>query len=175
MNVRYANLDAIENKIQSNIDFNENGTYIYFENLFNDYPLADRAFIKYFSMLGNQIIKSAYVDNNFGDKNGTNKFVKKSCYEFIRCVRDNEPLYVFINKEKYSVYYNDLSYEAKSALLNIVWANYTPLNSYPKLYKEDENREESLLTEFKYNDELITKADVADIIANAYNELTLSK
>ena len=175
MEIRNYNMDSVANKVQSDIEIDNDGMYIYYENLFNDYDIKDKAFVKYFSRFGNQIIKCAYQDNNFDLELGVNKFAKQSCYDFIRYVRDNEPLSVYIDDIKQDIYYSELSKDAKEAVLNIAVANYTALNSYPELYKDDPDREESLIIEINYKNEEITKADVLDIIINAYNELHLTK
>ena len=172
--IRNKTMDAIANYIQSNIPNEEKGYYIYFENLFRDAELSDKAFVKYFSMLGNEIIKSFYKDNNY-DVNGSNKYAIKSCYEVVRCIRNNEPLSVYINGELKDIYYSDISNNAKYAVLNIAWSNYTVLNSSPDLYKISDLGEEAKIPEIHYNNEIITKSEIADILINAYENLSITK
>ena len=173
--IRNENMASIGNKIQSNISFKDKGMYIYFENLFNDYDLSDKAYVKYFSMLGNQIIKCAYQDENYDINEGVNKYSKISCYEVVRCIRDNQPISIYLNGQRHDLYYSNLSIEAKEAVLNIAYANCAPLNSYPDLYANDPLQAESNIIEFTYNGEQISKSKVEDIILQAYSQLSITK
>lgn len=173
--IRNHNMDSLENNIQSNIPVEDEGYFIYFENLFNNSDICDKAFVKYFSMFGNQIIKCGYVDKNFDYNMGINNYSKKACYEAIRCIRDNQPISVYINGEKQNIYYDNLSNKAKNVVLNIAWSNYTILNSSPDLYKLSDSGEEANISEIHYNDEVLTKSDIADILINAYEELSIVK
>ena len=178
MEIRNANMSDIENSIQSDISLEDQGKYIYFENLFNDYDLADKAFVKYFSMLGNQIIKCAYQDGINYSKKDIQKYSKQSCYDVVRCIRDNEPLSIYLNGHREDLYYSNLSRKAKEVVLNIVFANYAPLNTNSDFYHTEEQMnlgEEASVIEFRYNNEYITKSDIANIILNAYNELMYIK
>ena len=170
--IRNKNMDSIENNSQSNIPITDKGYYIYFENMFNDYSLSDKAFVKYFSMYGNQIIKNVYKNNQI---QCVNKYAKQSCYEVVRCIRDNQPLSVIINGQSQQIYYNDLSNKAKETVLNIAWSNYTVLNSSPDLYKLSDYNEEANIPEINYNNEILTKSDIADILITAYEELSMTK
>lgn len=173
--IRNQNMDSLENHIQSNIDINDKGYYIYFENMFNDSDIEDKAFVKYFSMFGNQIIKCGYVDNNFGGNTGVNNYSMLSCVEVVHRIRDNHPITVYINGEERKIYYSNLSTKAKNAVLNIAWSNYTVLNSNPELYKLSDMEEEVNVPEIHYDDEVLTKSDIADILTAAYEELSMIK
>lgn len=173
--IRNQNMDSLENHIQSNIDINDKGYYIYFENMFNDSDIEDKAFVKYFSMFGNQIIKCGYVDNNFGGNTGVNNYSMLSCMEVVHRIRDNHPIEVYINGEKKCIYYSNLSTKAKNAVLNIAWSNYTVLNSNPELYKISDLGEEANVPEIHYDDEVLTKSDIANILTAAYEELSMVK
>ena len=173
--IRNQNMDSLENHIQSNIDINDKGYYIYFENMFNDSDIEDKAFVKYFSMFGNQIIKCGYVDNNFGGNTGVNNYSIMSCMEVVHRIRDNHPITVYINGEERKIYYSNLSNKAKNAVLNIAWSNYTVLNSNPELYKLSDMEEEVNIPEIHYDNEVLTKSDIADILTAAYEELSMIK
>ena len=140
--------------------------------MFNSYKLSDKAFVKYFSMYGNQIIKNVYKNNQI---QGVNEYAKQSCYEVVRCIRDNQPLSVIINGQLQQIYYNDLSNKAKETVLNIAWSNYIVLNSNPDLYKISSYGEEANIPEIHYNNEILTKSDIADILITAYEELSITK
>ena len=173
--IRNQNMDSLENHIQSNIDINDKGYYIYFENMFNESDIEDKAFVKYFSMFGNQIIKCGYVDNNFGGNTGVNNYSIMSCMEVVHRIRDNHPITVYINGEERKIYYSNLSNKAKNAVLNIAWSNYTVLNSNPELYKLSDMEEEVNIPEIHYDNEVLTKSDIADILTAAYEELSMIK
>ena len=170
--LRNQNTDSIENNIQSNIPITDTGYYIYYENLFNDAPKTEKLFVNYFSMFGNHIIRCGYKDYNYEDML---KYSKNSCHEVVKYIRDNKPLTLYINGEETKIYYNDLSNKAKNIVLNIAWSNYTVLNSNPDLYKLSNYGEKADIAEINYEDEIITKSDIADILIDAYNDLSMTK
>lgn len=122
--VRNENMSNVANYIQSDIKIKDQGIYIYHENLF-DNNLRDKAFVKYFSMFGNQIIKNAYQNKEYGLVIDN---AIKSDEELIRLINNNEPLEVYIYGEKQYIYFNELSHDAKEMVLNIAWTNNLPLN-----------------------------------------------
>ncbi len=173
--IRNQNMDSLENKRQSNIPDEDKGYYIYFENLFNEDKIWEKAFVKYFSMYGNQIVKCGYKDNNYDFNPEINEYSIKSCYDVVRYIRDNVPLIVNINGKKHELHFSNLSNKAKNVILNIAWSNYTVLNSNPELYKISDLGEESNIPEIHYNNEILTKSDIADILIAAYEELSMVK
>ena len=96
---------------------------IYYEN-FIDNNLSDKAFIKYFSNIGNKIITSAYE----GCIDDIIKYSELSNTEAIRLIKNNKPLEVIINGEKQELYFNELSNDAKEIIANISWNNNQCLN-----------------------------------------------
>ena len=121
---RNENMSNVANYIQSNIKIRDKGIYIYHENLFNS-NLRDKAFVKYFSMFGNQIIKNAYQNKDYGLV--VNNAVM-SDEAVIELINDNLPLEVYIHGERQEIYFNELSHDAKEIVLNIAWTNNLPLN-----------------------------------------------
>ena len=159
--IRNKNMSEIANYIQSiNLDYvpdrhkpiRKNGMYIYHENLF-DYDLRDKAYVKYFSMIGNQIIKSAYEDDYF---RGMIDNSVKSAEEVVRLIENDEPLEVYICGERQCLYFSELSREAKEMVLNIAWTNNLPLTNT-----------------ITYNGN--TQDDISDIILDKANELGMIK
>ena len=125
IDIRNENMSNIANYIQSYIPVNDKGKYIYHENLFND-NLRDKAFVKYFSMIGNQIIKSAYEDDYF---KGIIDNTIRSAEDVVSLIENDEPLEVCICGERQYIYFSELSREAKEVVLNIAWANNLPLTN----------------------------------------------
>ncbi len=134
--IRNENMSNVANYIQSNINIKDKGIYIYHENLFN-YDLRDKAFVKYFSMFGNQIIKNAYQNKKY-DLVIDNAI--RSDEELIRLINDGEPLEAIILGERQDIYYNELSQEAKEMVLNLAWTNNLPLSKNMVLngYNQDD-------------------------------------
>ena len=154
--VRNANMSSVANKIQSNIKIQDNGTYIYYENRFYDRDIRDKAYVKYFSMIGNAMIKNAYEYQQFGI---VNDYAKLSDYEVVRLIRDNVPLHVYICGCEDYICFSELSNEAKEVVLNIAWTNNLPLN------KEIIN----------YDGESLNQDNISDIIINQANMLNITK
>ena len=122
--IRNETMSNISNYVQGGFDIGDTGRYIYFENMFNDFDNKDKAYVKYFSMMGNAIIKSVYEENSLDN---LKKYLKLSGFEAIRLIRDDEPLCVYINGNEEWVSFSDLSYDAQEAVLNIAWTNNLPL------------------------------------------------
>lgn len=157
-NYRNPNMSSVGNNVQSNISKEDSGAFIYFENKFND-NLIDKAYVKYFSMLGNEIIRNAYLENNMGISYGVDYYVRQSGVDVVRLIRDNKPLVVYINGEKQKIRFDELSVEAKEVVLQIAIANNCPT------YKDT----------IEYNNEIINQDDISNIIINKWNELEYSK
>ena len=100
---------------------NEDSCYIYYEKGFKYENLKEKAFIKYFSMLGNNIIRYAYSDEKNTDK--LNEAIDYNIIEYLKYIKDDMPLIFNIYGQKQKVRFSDLSYKAKTYLLNIVWLN----------------------------------------------------
>ena len=176
--IRNQNIDSIENRIQSNIEIEDAGMYIYFENLFNDFDLTEKAYVKYFSMMGNEIINRGYDNNIYRADRGVQFYSKLSCTEVVRLIRNNQPLKMNIYGQEQYVYFSNLSREAKEVILYIVWSNYTCLNRNSDEYFEEDQyklHENATVPEIEYGQEVFSKADIADIITRAYDKLSYSK
>ena len=150
--IRNQNMSSVGNYVQSYIPIKDKGIYIYHENIFNN-NLRDKAFVKYFSMIGNQIIKSAYEDDYF---RGIVDNAVKSAEDVVSLIENNEPLEVYICGERQFIYFDELSHEAKEMVLNIAWTNNLPLSNIKT-----------------YNGH--TQDDISDIILNKANELDMIK
>ena len=124
--IRNPEASEIGNKIQGGFPLESRGTLIYFENAYPNLSLRDRAFIKYFSMMGNEIIKNAYLYDNIDGKKSVITYASLSAGEVVRLIRDNEPLTVYINGELTYIAFDTLSREAKEIVLNIAWTNNLP-------------------------------------------------
>ena len=157
--IRNADMSSIGNRIQSNFDLEGSGTYIYFENAFPDLDKKDLAYVKYFSMFGNVIIKEAYVKNNINGNYGVNDYTGLSAYEVVRLIENDIPLHVYISGQEYYIRYSSLSNEAKNIVLNIAWTNTLPL------YKQAVD----------YDGCVYSQDAISDIILNKYDELNLTK
>ena len=134
--IRNTNMSNVANYVQSDIAIKDQGSYIYHENLFND-NLKDKAYVKYFSMIGNQIIRSAYQDNYF---RGILDNSVKSDEEVVRLINNDEPLEVCICGQMEYIRYSELSKSAKEMVLNIAWTNNLPLSRtiLPSGYTQDD-------------------------------------
>lgn len=157
--IRNADMSSVGNKVQSDFDLEGSGTYIYFENAFPDLDKKDLAYIKYFSMFGNVIIKNAYVKNNIDGNYGVNDYTGLSAYEVVRLIENDIPLHVYISGQEYYIRYSSLSNEAKNIVLNIAWTNTLPL------YKQAVD----------YEGDVYSQDAISDIILNKYDELNLTK
>ena len=167
--IRYENVSNIGDYIQSDIQYNDRGMYIYYENLFSHSNIKDKAYVKYFSMMGNEIIKNAYQNNDY---NKVNSYAKLSGLEVIKLIKENIPLHVYINGYEDYIYYSELSNEAKEIVLNIVNANNSVLNSDRYSYKEQSDLGiEATVPEINYNGYWYTKSDVFDVINEKVNEI----
>ena len=155
---RNPNMSNIGNNVQSNINLDDNASYIYFENKFNS-NLIDKAYVKYFSIIGNEIIKNAYLHKNMGINYGVDYYVRQSGLDVVRLIRDNESLVVYINGEKKYISYSDLSDEAKEVVLQIVIANNCPT------YKDI----------IDYNGNLYNQDQISQIILDKWDELEYSR
>lgn len=101
----------------------DNLVIIYYEN-FIDSNLKDKAFVKYFSNIGNKIIEYAFKDN----KEEVINYANFSSLEYERLITNNEPLEVIIDGKQERIYYSDLSIDAKEVISNITWNNIQCLN-----------------------------------------------
>ena len=155
LQVRFDNMSDLGNAVQnSHSRLSEVGTVIYFDKLFMD--ARDKAYVQYFSRLGNEIILNAYKDD---DISYSNYYTKWSCYEVVRCIRDDYPIKVLIDGKEQYIRYSELSREAKEIVLNIAWGNYFPLNKQT----------------ISYNGESLIQDDIGDIIIEASDQLTKRK
>lgn len=154
--IRNGNLSSIGNYLQSGIEISDQGKYIYYENKFLDKDLIDKAYIKYFSMLGNEIIKNAYVDDNLAK---IYDYSRLSAINVVDMIRDDYPLHVFINGQENYIHFSELSKEAKETVLNIVWTNNIALNQ--KVIYSD-------------NCEL-NQDDISNIILEKYDQMNMVK
>ena len=157
--IRNAEMSCVGNKVQSNISLEGDGTYIYFENICPNLADKDVAYIKYFSMIGNEIIKNSYQKNNYNGTLGVADYSGLSSYEVVRLIENDEPLYIYINGERNNVRFSELSSIAKKIVLNIAWTNTLPL------YKQGVD----------YNNVIYTQDNISDIIINRYEDLDMIK
>ena len=141
------------NNPNENPDLTTTGTFIFYEKFFQNE--ADRAYIKYFSNIGNEIIYQAFYNNNMDT---AREYIQVANYEIVRCIRDLEPVRVNINGEERYVTYDDLTPNAKQLVLNIAYATSYALTS----------------DTFEYNDEIIDKEDTQMIVIDANNILNNS-
>ena len=123
--IRNSNLSTVGNHVQSGKTISDKGVYIYYENKLNNQSLKDKAYVKYFSMIGNSIIHAAYEDD---DKEMVGYYSRLSASEVVSLIQDDKPLHVYIYGQLTDIYYSELSKEAKDTVLNIAWANNLPLN-----------------------------------------------
>ena len=138
------------NNPNENPDLITTGTFIFYEKFFQDQE--DRAYIEYFSKIGNEIIYHAFYNNNMDT---AREYIQVANYEIVRCIRDLEPVKVNINGEERYVTYDDLTPNAKQLVLNIAYATSYALTS----------------DNFEYNNEIIDKEDTQMIIIDANNIL----
>lgn len=156
--IRNKNMSSIGNLVQSNIEISDKGAYIYFENKFND-NLREKAYVQFFSMIGNQIVKKAYLDNNMDDIYGVKYYVRQSGMSVVDLIRDNNPVIAYINGEKEAIYFDELGKEAKEVVLQIAIANNCPTyNSIININGQD-----------------FTQDDISNIILDKWNELQYFK
>ena len=169
--IRKNNMEAIANNIQGDYELDKYPRYLYFENMLKKCELKDRAFVKYFSMIGNEIIKNAYV---YGDYKGIQDYAELSGLEVLKLIRDDVPLKVYLYGYEDEIRYSELSKKAKEVVLNIAWTNTFALNSNRNAYKSNrqvELWEEDTIKEVVYNGVWYTKADIGDAIIEANNKL----
>jgi len=159
MDLRNMEISSIQNKIQSGIPLEGHGTYIYFENLFSNLSLRDRAFIKYFSMMGNEIIKGGYQTKNINGQNGVKTYAALSSSEVIRTIRDDVPIRAYLDGEYTEISFSSLSKEARYVVLNLAFINNVPLENH----------------EFSYHGETLTTDNINDIILYKSEELDYVK
>ena len=157
--MRNQEMSSVANHVQNGSSLERSGNIIYYENKFANSDSAERYFVKYFSIIGNSIIRSAYQENNYESDYGVLRYSKLSAKEVIRLICDDEPLIIYINGEKEYVRYSQLSTEAKEAVLNIAWANNLPF------YNQT----------LSYNGALYTQDDISEIIIDLYNNLNMVK
>ena len=153
---RNENLSSVGNYVQSKIRIGDIGRYIYYENKFSDYDIRDKAYVKYFSMMGNSLIKSAYEEKSLSN---ILNYAKLSDLEVVRLIRDDEPLCVYINGVEKGISFSELSRDAKETVLNIAWTNNLPL------YKNI----------VSYNNHNYNQDNISDIILGKYNDLNKIK
>ena len=156
VNIRLQNTSDLASHINNpneNPDLTTTGTFIFYEKFFQNE--ADRAYIKYFSNIGNEIIYQAFYNNNMDT---AREYIQVANYEIVRCIRDLEPVRVNINGEERYVTYDDLTPNAKQLVLNIAYATSYALTS----------------DTFEYNDEIIDKEDTQMIVIDANNILNNS-
>ena len=153
VNIRLQNTSDLASHINNpneNPDLITTGTFIFYEKFFQDQE--DRAYIEYFSKIGNEIIYHAFYNNNMDT---AREYIQVANYEIVRCIRDLEPVKVNINGEERYVTYDDLTPNAKQLVLNIAYATSYALTS----------------DNFEYNNEIIDKEDSQMIIIDANNIL----
>ena len=156
VNIRLQNTSDLASHINNpneNPDLTTTGTFIFYEKFFQNE--ADRAYIKYFSNIRNEIIYQAFYNNNMDT---AREYIQVANYEIVRCIRDLEPVRVNINGEERYVTYDDLTPNAKQLVLNIAYATSYALTS----------------DTFEYNDEIIDKEDTQMIVIDANNILNNS-
>ena len=178
---RNENMEDIANAIQKineldeRVKIGDTQTLIYFENLEQYKDIREKAFIKYFSMIGNEILTSAY-NNNISGIYGANEYSKLSCSETLRLIWNDDVLSVYINGNHNYIRYSELSNETKEIILNLAWTNSLVLNSNPEEYILRRDRlEDTNLPEVHYNGTWYTKQDIQNIITLKYNELEETK
>ena len=154
--IRNYDMSAIGNYIQSNIPLDSTAYYIFFENYFNYLDIRDRAAIKYFSTKANEIIENAYSNK---DLTQTNNSAKKLAIEIISIIRDNKPIKAVIYGQEDDIFFNELSNEAKEAILNIVWSSMITLGN----------------NSVGYYGETITLNTLYDAFENAYDQFNINK
>ena len=153
VNIRLQNTSDLASHINNpneNPDLITTGTFIFYEKFFQDQE--DRAYIEYFSKIGNEIIYHAFF---FIYMDTAREYIQVANYEIVRCIRDLEPVKVNINGEERYVTYDDLTPNAKQLVLNIAYATSYALTS----------------DNFEYNNEIIDKEDTQMIIIDANNIL----
>ena len=153
VSIRFQNTSDLASHINNpneNPDLITTGTFIFYEKFFQDQE--DRAYIEYFSKIGNEIIYHAFYNNNMDT---AREYIQVANYEIVRCIRDLEPVKVNINGEERYVTYDDLTPNAKKIVLHIAYATAYALTS----------------DTFEYNNEIIDTADTQMIIMDANNIL----
>ena len=171
--IRNSEMEQIANNIQGKQELNETGHYVYYEHLFNGHDLKDKAFVKYFSMLGNEIVKNAYVTEN---QTSVQDYARQNGLEVLKLIGEDVPKRFVINNQEEYISFSELSRDAKELVLNIAWKNLFALNSYNSAYKTDEQLglwEEDTIPEVLYNGVWYTKANVGDVIIDKANELSM--
>ncbi len=139
------NMNALrqDNLLNTN-DKNNVRILVFYEKLLTLDDEKSKAFVKYFSMIGNEIIL------NLDNLNNKNDYAILSSSEVIRLIRDNEPLVCYINGKREQIYFSEIEKEAQDMVLNIAWLN------------------NSILTnDIQYNDINISKEKIYDIILGA--------
>ncbi len=127
--ISYQNMWDLSNHIfhgEDNPNLETPPMRVHFERLIPGLSLEDKAYIKYFSDLRNEIV---YQGFNLNQPEKVLECNKYTIYELIRCVKYNNPLRLKVNGQEIFVRYSDLSYEAQDAIEQICWGNYLLMGS----------------------------------------------
>ena len=122
--ISYQNMWDLSNHIfhgEDNPNLETPPMRVHFERIIPGLSLEDKAYIKYFSDLRNEIVYQGFNLNQNEKALECNKY---AIYELIRCVKYNNPLRLKVHGQEIFVRYSDLSYEAQDAIEQICWGNY---------------------------------------------------
>ncbi len=122
--VSYQNMWDLSNHIfhgEDNQNLETSPMRIHFERIIPGLSEEEKAYIKYFSDLRNEIVYQGY---NLGENEKVLRCNNYTVYELIRCIKYNNPLRLKIDNKEEFVRFSDLSYEAQDAIEQICWGNY---------------------------------------------------
>ena len=132
-----------------NIEFRTIGTKIYYDKLFTE--TNDRVVIKYFSTIRNAIVEGTFKNKNLDE---VRHYVNLAASEIVKFI-NGSPIKASIDGQIVTVYYDDLTKEAKDLLLNMTFDMISCLG----------------YDNFEYNGEIYDIQKTSEIISNEYNEL----
>jgi len=123
--VSYTNMSDIADYLLRSDEnpLDEKGKIIYFEKLLSN-P-SDRAFVKYFSDLRNEIVYQMYYEHQVNGVNNISlidRYITRANTDIVKSIVNNLPLVVEENGTYYEINYNELSREAKRVFLNIAFS-----------------------------------------------------
>ena len=148
-----------EYRYNNDYQFSGEGTIIPFENAseLTDNNFSDKAYIKYFSDLRNQVVEAFYNDK---EENKGLIYINVIGDEIIRCLKFNGSISYNYNGSMVSIAYDTLSDEAKKVVLNIA------SDCYRAMYDYDT---------FSYEGNDYNMNDIHEIIVELSNKLESSK
>ena len=122
--VSYNNMWDLSNYVfngASNKNLETTPMRIHFEKIIQGLSAVDKAYIKYFNDLRNEIV---YQGFDLSNSEAVKKCNHYAVYELVRCVINDNPLRLNVNGRQVLVRYSELGYEAQEAISNICWGNY---------------------------------------------------